>query len=142
MPDPLHRLVYRSRSNIGHDDRPALGRIFEVSSPNSQRDKITGALALPDGRFVQALEGCRSALDNLMQRLGEDRRHSDMVVLGDWPITARLFEGWAMAHPDSTPLSEQSFRIITEHGSGAQCTGLLIGLMQTRDALYGHTMTV
>lgn len=142
MPDPLYRVVYRSHSNVDHDDRSALGKIFDVSSRNNQRDRITGALALPDGRFVQALEGRRLVLDSLMERLRKDARHYDIVVLGEWPITARLFPGWAMAHPDPAPLSDQSFRIITEHGSGAQCTGLLLGLMETRDALFSQHLTV
>ena len=138
MPSPLHRLVYRSQSNISHGDSPALRQLFDSSCRNNQRDRVTGALALPDGKFVQALEGSRSMIDALMIRLRSDDRHSDIVVLGDWPITARLFPGWARAHPDPTPLSEQSFRIITESGSGAQCTGLLLGLMQSRESIFGH----
>lgn len=138
MPASLRRLVYRSHSNISHGDSPALRKIFDTSCRNNQRDHITGALALPDGKFVQALEGSRSVLDALMVRLGRDDRHSDIVVLGDWSITARLFPGWAMAHPDPTPLSEQSFRIITDSGSGAQCTGLLLGLMENRGSIFCH----
>lgn len=138
MAEQLHRLVYRSHSNISHGDSPILRRIFDVSCRNNQRDRITGALALPDGKFVQALEGRRTSLDNLMARLENDQRHCGIVVLGDWPITARLFPGWAMAHPDPTPLTDQSFRIITENGSGAQCTGLLLGLMQNRESMFCH----
>ena len=138
MPAPLRRLVYRSHSNISHGDSPALRDIYDTSYRNNQRDQITGALALPDGKFVQALEGSTPVLDALMARLADDKRHSDIVVLGDWPITARLFQGWAMAHPDSTPLSDQSFRIITENGSGAQCAGLLLGLIRNRASLLGH----
>ena len=35
-----------------------------------------------------------------------------------------------MARPDPTPLSDQSFRIITQDGSGAQVTGILLGLLE------------
>lgn len=34
-----------------------------------------------------------------------------------------------MAHPDTTPLDEQTFRIITQSGSGAQVVGLLVSLV-------------
>lgn len=139
LPQTLLRRVYRSDSNISHGDKPGLDGIFQVSIRNNRRDGITGALALPDGRFVQALEGRRGVLDALMVRLGDDDRHSNIVVLGEWPIAARLFPGWAMAHPDPTPLSDQSFRIITTDGSGAQVTGLLLDLMRgPRHALVGH----
>lgn len=141
MPPTLYRLVYRSESNISHGDRGALNRIFETSIRNNRRDGVTGALALPDGKFVQALEGGRGVLDALMVRLHNDDRHSGIVVLGEWPVTARLFPGWAMAHPDPTPLSDQSFRIITTNGSGAQVTGLLLHLMRGPDhALLGHAL--
>jgi hypothetical protein len=140
--DALYRLVYRSDSNIPHGDSPALQRIFDVSCRNNQRDRITGALALPDGKFVQAIEGPRGLLKNLMLRLRHDDRHSGIELLGEWPITARLFPGWAMAHPNPTPLSEQSFRIITEKGSGAQCTGILLALMQEPGSILCHAPTI
>lgn len=124
----LCRLVYRSQSLISHEDRPALRAIFDISVRNNRRDRITGALALPDGTFVQALEGTRSKIDGLMARLGADDRHMGIVVLGEWDISARLFEGWSMAAPDPTPLDSQSFRIMTQNGSGAQVAGLLLSL--------------
>lgn len=132
MPRTLHRLVYRSDSNISHDDRPALRAIFETSLLNNRRDKITGALALPDGKFVQVLEGGRGAVSALMERLAADSRHSGITILGEWPITARLFTGWAMAHPDPEPLDLQAFRIMTSVGSGAQVVGLLRALVDDR----------
>jgi hypothetical protein len=61
-------------------------------------------------------------------RLCADSRQDNLVVLGEWPIEARLFAGWAMARPDPTPLSDQAFRIVTEDGSGVQVTGILLGL--------------
>ncbi len=73
-----------------------------------------------------------------MVRLVADDRHTDVTVRGRWPINDRLFAEWAMARPDSTPLSEQAFRIITEDGSGAQVTGLLLGLTdQPKSSLFG-----
>lgn len=142
MADAMYRLVYRSDSNIPHGPSSPLREIFEVSCRNNRRDKITGALALPDGKFVQAIEGGRTVVDDLMQRLRGDPRHSGIVLLGEWSITARLFPGWAMAHPDSAPLSEQSFRIITENGSGAQCTGILLALMQQRASISHYAPTI
>lgn len=134
MPRTLHRLVYRSDSNISHDNQLALRAIFQTSLRNNRRDKITGALALPDGKFVQVLEGSRAAVSGLMKRLAADDRHSGIAVLGEWPITARLFTGWAMAHPDPEPLDLQAFRIMTLVGSGAQVVGLLRALVDDRSS--------
>ena len=124
----LCRLVYRSESRIDHNDAVALDGIFRASLRNNIRDRITGALALPDGKFVQVIEGARLDLVALMVRIRADDRHFDVRVLGEWPITARLFPGWAMARPDPEPLSRQAFRIATEDGSGVQVTGILLGM--------------
>jgi len=130
MANDLCRLVYRSESLIDHGDSPALDAIFRTSVQNNRRDGITGALALPDGTFVQVIEGTSADIEGLMLRLRADSRHKDIVVLGEWPITARLFEGWLMARPDSTPLTDQAFRIVTETGTGAQVTGILLGMIR------------
>ena len=131
MANDLCRLVYRSESRIDHNDDVALDGIFRVSVRNNLRDRITGALALPDGKFVQVIEGDKLDLVALMVRIRADDRHTNVVVLGEWPITARLFPGWAMARPDPEPLSRQAFRIITEDGSGVQVTGILLGMIET-----------
>lgn len=124
----LRRLVYRSDSLIDHGDTPGLDAIFRASLRNNRRDRITGALALPDGKFVQVIEGRPADVNVLMVRLRADRRHENLVVLGEWPITARLFAGWAMARPDPEPLGEQAFRIVTGEGSGVQVVDILLGL--------------
>lgn len=128
MAKDLCRLVYRSESRIDHNDAVALDGIFRASVRNNVRDRITGALALPDGKFVQVIEGRKSDLDDLMGRIRADKRHTNLVVLGDWSIADRLFAGWAMARPDPEPLSKQAFRIVTEDGSGVQVTGILLAM--------------
>lgn len=131
MREKLKRLVYRSESLIAHDDVPALDTIFRTSRGNNSRDRITGALALPDGKFVQVIEGSDTALDGLMVRLRADPRHEKLTVLGEWSVSARLFPGWTMARPDPTPLSKQAFCIVTEDGSGVQVTGVLLGMIKS-----------
>lgn len=134
--ETMKRLVYRSESLIDHDDSVALDAIFRVSLVNNRRDRITGALALPDGKFVQVIEGAEAAVDALMVRIRADSRHDNIAVLGEWTVTARLFAGWAMARPDPTPLTEQAFHVITEDGSGVQVTSILLGMMQGPVAIW------
>ncbi|WP_426027193.1 BLUF domain-containing protein [Brevundimonas sp. TWP2-3-4b2] len=136
MEKNLIRMVYRSDSCISHDDVSGLDAIFKTSLRNNKRDGLTGALALPDGKFVQVIEGDRHNIGLLMMRIRADSRHEDVTVLGEWEVQTRLFRGWAMARPDPTPLSEQSFRIVTENGSGAQVTGILLDLMSKAEHRY------
>lgn len=130
MREQLTRLVYRSESLIDHDDVAGLDAIFRVSQAYNRRDRVTGALALPDGKFVQVMEGAKPSLDALMIRVRADARHEHVKVLGEWTVTARLFPRWAMARPDPRPLGDQAFRIITEDGSGVQVTSLLLGMTE------------
>lgn len=135
----LKRLVYRSKSLVPHDDEASLRQIYAASLKNNKRDKITGCLAQPDGHFVQVVEGEADNVDRLMKRIASDPRHENVVILDQWPIEARLFQGWHMGQPDLTPLSDQSFRIINDAGSGAQVVGVLTAVVETRDRLFGLT---
>lgn len=133
----LRRLVYRSNSLLDPGDIPGLNAIFRTSIRNNRRDRITGALALSESKFVQAIEGRQDDIDVLMARIGADGRHENLVVLGEWPITARLFAGWAMARPDPERLGEQAVRIVTGDGSGVQVTDVLLSLSdRLPEALY------
>ena len=133
MPNTAIRLVYRSKSCISHDDVAALDIIFLTANRNNNRDKITGCLALPDGHFVQVIEGNQINVSRLMERIQADGRHENIIILDRRPVSSRLFPAWSMARPDPTPLSDQSFRIITEDGSGVQVTAILLGLTQKTD---------
>ena len=111
MPRSLRRVVYRSDSHIPHDDKVALQAIFKTSLRNNRRDAITGALALPDGKFVQVIEGTPGALDGLLRRLAPDPRHRDIVILDRRPIAERRFTDWTMASsrigPETAPVLER-----------------------------------
>lgn len=136
MPKSLVRLVYRSRSTLHPDNVQELDKIFRTSIKNNRTSRLTGCLAHPDGHFVQVIEGAEKSVDALVALLATDTRHTDLVVLGRWPVAARIFSSWAMARPDIRPLGEQSFRLINEAGSGAQVTALLLGLVSDKTMLY------
>ena len=124
----LNRLVYRSVSSVsaGHDRD--FEQIIKISARNNRRDGLTGALVLLDGCFVQVLEVRRARVDALMRRVMDDPRHRELVVLGDWPITARLFAGFSMARLDPMALSPETARFVTEGRCGYQLTSTLAGL--------------
>ncbi|RYG57936.1 MAG: BLUF domain-containing protein [Alphaproteobacteria bacterium] len=136
MTKVLKRLVYRSKSLVLKDDVITLQEIFAVSIKNNKRHSITGCLAQPDGHFVQVIEGEAANVDRLMDKIIADARHEDVITLGEWNIQARLFQGWDMARPDITPLSDQSFRIINTAGSGAQVVGVLLTVIQEPARLF------
>jgi len=97
----LIRLVYASHASfsVGNDRiDPRLGRILTQSRNNNSRREIGGVLYLGDGYFLQCLEGEAAAVDGLYQRICEDSRHHNQVILSRIAIEKRLFSNWSMKY--------------------------------------------
>ncbi|UXD86448.1 BLUF domain-containing protein [Thalassolituus hydrocarboniclasticus] len=97
----LIRLVYASHASfsVGNDRiDPRLGRILTQSRSNNARREIGGVLYLGDGYFLQCLEGEAAAVDALYQRICEDSRHHNQVILSRSTIEKRLFRNWSMKY--------------------------------------------
>ena len=128
----LERLVYRSDAVDGSEGPMDLSDVMAVSVRNNGRRRITGALALHAGVFVQVLEGDPEALTALMADIEADGRHRNVRVLARWPIQAQLFLGWAMVAVSTRKLSPHSAKILTQTGSGAQVTTRIADLANSR----------
>ena len=132
MTSPLERLVYRSEAVLPSDGPPDLSGIVTLSVRNNGRRRLTGALALEAGIFIQVLEGDPEALTELMAEIEVDSRHRNVRVLARWPVTTQLFLGWAMVVVDTKRLSAHQSKLITQTGSGAQVTAVLLDLANAR----------
>ena len=93
----LVRLMYASRA-IPAVDMEELQAILRKSKANNPGEGITGVLCMCfDARvFIQVLEGGRSAVNALYNRITRDPRHHDVVLLSYEEIGERRFAGWAM----------------------------------------------
>ena len=91
----LVRLLYASRAaepvtaelidsilRSSHTHNPALG--------------ITGVLCYGGDVYMQVLEGGRSAVNNLYNKIVRDSRHREVMLLLYEEIAERRFAGWAM----------------------------------------------
>jgi hypothetical protein len=92
----MTQLIYLSRATQTID-RAELTQIAAVSSANNARVNVTGALLYCNGYFLQVLEGAEDALNVLLEKIGEDRRHVDVQVIQRRKGIAREFANWAMA---------------------------------------------
>lgn len=128
----LERLVYRSDAVDGSEGPMDLSDVVAASVRNNGRHRITGALALQDGVFVQVLEGEPQALTALMAEIETDARHRNVRVLARWPVQAQLFLGWAMVVVDTRKLSSHMAKLLFQTGSGAQVTGVFTELANAR----------
>lgn len=132
MTSPLERVVYRSDAVAAAEGPVDLSAIVATSVRNNARRRLTGALALHDGVFVQVLEGEPETLSALMDTISADDRHRNIRVLARWPIQSQLFLGWAMVHVDTRSLSQHAAKLVVQTGSGAQVTGVLADLANSR----------
>ena len=97
----LTQLVYISRSTSARSEsfagiEPTVGRILLKSRINNKNADLTGVLYFGDGCFFQCLEGEEDSVINLLRKIKDDPRHSDVTVLSRKLIAARLFENWEM----------------------------------------------
>ncbi len=93
----LERLVYCSRAKVPTESLLVIADILAVSQRNNDRDRLTGALAICEGWFLQVLEGETVPINQLLRRLDADPRHTDVEILSRKPIATRLFSAWSMA---------------------------------------------
>ena len=91
----LVRLLYASRAATS-DDPDVLGVILKQSRHNNPKMGITGVLCCSGGTFLQVLEGGRSTVSRLYNRIAGDPRHDDVVLLNYEEIAERRFAGWSM----------------------------------------------
>ncbi len=91
----LVRLMYASRATDSVDQE-VLSAILKKSKANNPDLGVTGVLCFSGGIFLQVLEGGRSPVSALYNRIASDPRHRDVVLLSYQEIGERSFASWSM----------------------------------------------
>ena len=100
----LVRLMYVSRAT--EPVRPeALNAILKRSMQNNSPAGITGVLCFSGNVFLQALEGGRSQVSQLYNRIAADPRHREVVLLSYEDIDERCFASWSMGQVNMARLN-------------------------------------
>ena len=71
--------------------------LFQIREKN-KRLAITGILLLIQGKFVQYIEGQASEIDKVYEKIKEDNRHNELLLLDSGEIKKRQFKDWSMAY--------------------------------------------
>jgi hypothetical protein len=100
----LVRLMYASRAarTFGAEE---LNAVLRQSTSNNPRQGVTGVLCFSGEIFLQVLEGGRSQVSALYNRIVQDPRHRDVVLLSYEEIDERSFAGWAMGQVNMARLN-------------------------------------
>ncbi len=91
----MDQLAYISLATPGLSEED-IRCIVEQSRHNNPKQRITGHLQCCSGHFFQVLEGPAAALDELLSRLRQDPRHSDLRLLFRHELKGREFANWSM----------------------------------------------
>ena len=100
----LVRLVYASRA-VEAIDQAELMAILKKSKANNPPLGITGVLCFSEGIFLQVLEGGRSAVNQLYNRIATDARHTQVELMVYEEIGERRFAGWSMGQVNLSRLN-------------------------------------
>ena len=91
----LRSLAYTSLARLDLDEND-LTRIHESARHLNALDGITGLLVFNGSRFLQIVEGNPEAIDDLIERLRSDDRHSAIEIRDDRRVDRRSFPDWSM----------------------------------------------
>lgn len=91
----LKSLTYTSLARLDIDGAD-LEAIHSAARDNNALEGITGLLIFNGTHFLQIVEGSPSAIDDLVERLRRDRRHSGLEVRDQREIALRSFPDWSM----------------------------------------------
>jgi len=100
----LVRLIYASRA-ADSVNAESLTHIMKVSRANNAARGLTGVLVFSDGVFLQLLEGGREAVSAVYNRISNDERHRDVMLVSYDQINERRFAGWAMGQANLSRLN-------------------------------------
>lgn len=91
----LKSLTYTSlaRLDLSADDLEAIHR---AARELNALDGITGLLIFNGTHFLQIIEGTPNAVDELVERLRRDSRHSGFEIRDERVVDARSFADWSM----------------------------------------------
>jgi len=140
----LVRLLYASRA-VPAIDQEELVAILRKSKTNNPALGVTGVLCFSEGIFLQVLEGGRSPVNKLYQRIASDSRHTDVELLCYEEIGERRFAGWSMGQVNISRLNPALLLKYSEkptldpYGvSGAVSMSLFAELMATASIVGQH----
>jgi hypothetical protein len=68
---------------------------------------VTGALIFEDNRFGQVIEGPRTQIEGLWEKIQKDTRHKNIRLVDSRPIEHRSFSKWTMVFQGSEEVAKK-----------------------------------
>lgn len=94
---PLVSVFYVSSATQPMSD-DGLADLLRVARARNRHRHITGVLLYKNDSFAQVIEGPEPAIDELLEKLKADPRHTNVTALLRDQINQRRFDQWAMGY--------------------------------------------
>lgn len=88
------------------DEVNIANQIVSFAILNNTKLDITGAMTFDGNDFAQILEGEKSVVLDLFEKIKADPRHDSIRLIKDQKITTRHYSQWAMKHLNSSNYDE------------------------------------
>ncbi len=95
MDSPLFFLVYVSTSTRIFSKKDLL-KLVAASRQRNARMGITGMLVHKNGQFMHLIEGEEETVTLLMEKIGRDKRHGELITLLTGQQETRQYPGWTL----------------------------------------------
>lgn len=99
---PLVRLIYFS-SAVGQMSLTDMQQILETARSNNQKNDLCGMLCFDNQFFLQALEGSRERVNEVLFKIAQDPRHKDLMIVSYDYIEKTTFDTWDMGYSGASP---------------------------------------
>lgn len=103
----LYKLIYSSTRQPNCTDKD-IQDILESCKKNNPNYDVTGVLLHSEHRFIQYIEGSSERVIGLYDKIKDDKRHKNVVMLSYAPIKERLFPSWHMGYRSMDNVKFQS----------------------------------
>lgn len=104
---PLYKLIYSSTRQPNCTSKD-IEDILESCKKNNPGKNVTGVLLHSDHKFIQYIEGSSEEVIGLYDKIKDDKRHKNVVMLSYSPINKRIFPSWHMGYRNVDEVEFQS----------------------------------
>jgi hypothetical protein len=93
----MHRIIYLSTASH-FLEKEEIDSLLKQSCEFNLENDITGILLYVDGDFIQVLEGNKSIICSLFEKIQNDKRHKGVICVINRAIQQRQFSDWSMGY--------------------------------------------
>lgn len=91
----MYRIMYMSTA-VEEFTNKDLEELLEKAQINNSKVEVTGLLVVKGRTFLQCLEGDKSAVKEIFEKIQNDPRHEDIIELIEEDAQSRFFPNWDM----------------------------------------------